>query len=310
MTAMDTNGTSADSSAATAIGGTIAATAATAATRATAPTAPGRTHDDLRTVLRVGRVRAHVELVQLSRNRGLLVFTFLMPVVMLTVLGSIFRGTIDHTTVKYQSIYATGMLGMCVINACLQNLAFQIATERHGKALKRLRATPMPRTSYFLGKIAMVLVATFAQCAVMLALGTTLLGLQLPTSPARWVTFVWVLGLGIIACSLLGFALSSIIQSETGGAIIWLPLMVLQFVSGVFFVFSTLPVGLQEAASFFPVKWLCQGMRSVFLPDQFQVMEPAGSWEHGRTALVLLAWCVVGLAACLKTFRWKGRHDG
>jgi ABC-2 type transport system permease protein len=300
MTAMDmdTAGTSAD------------APATAAAIGRQDSSAPGRPHDDLRAVLSIGLVRARVELIQLSRNRGLLVFTFLMPVVMLTVLGSIFRGTIDHTTVKYQTIYATGMLGMCVINACLQNLAFQIATERHGKALKRLRATPMPRASYFLGKIAMVLVATFAQCTVMLALGTTLLGLQLPTSPSRWLTFVWVLGLGVIACSLLGFALSSVIQSETGGAVIWLPLMVLQFISGVFFVFSTLPVGLQQAASFFPVKWLCQGMRSVFLPDQFQVLEPAGSWEHGRTALVLLAWCVVGLAACLKTFRWKGRHDG
>ena len=268
------------------------------------------TLDSLRTVLRIGRVRAGLEIRQLLRNKSALIFTFAMPVVMLTLLGSIYRGEIAGTGVQYQEIYATGMLGMCVINACLQNLAFQVAQERHSKALKRLRATPMPKASYFLGKIAMVLFGTFLQCVVMLAIGATLLGLSLPTSPGRWFTFVWVLGLGIVACSLLGFGLSALIRSESGAAAIWLPIMVLQFISGVFIVFSQLPEALQEVAALFPIKWLCQGMRSVFLPDRFQVLEPAHSWEHGRLALVLAGWCVVGLALCLKTFQWKGRHDG
>ena len=266
--------------------------------------------DDLRTVLRIGWVQTRVEIRQLFRNRASLIFTFALPIVMLTLLGSIYRGKIDGTTVQYQEIYATGMLGMCVINACLQNLAYQVAQERHSKALKRLRTTPMPKASYFLGKVGMVLVGTFSQAAAMLLVGTTLLGLELPTSPGRWFPFLWILALGIIACSLLGIGLSSLVRAEGAEAAIWLPIMVLQFISGVFILFSSLPKPLQEVASFFPIKWLCQGMRSVFLPDGFQVLEPAGSWEHGRTALVLGAWCVVGLALCLKTFQWKGRYDG
>lgn len=266
--------------------------------------------EDLRTVLRIGWIQARAEVRQLFRNRAGLIFTFALPIVMLTLLGSIYRGKIDGTSVKYQEIYATGMLGMCVINACLQNLAYQVAQERHSKALKRLRTTPMPKASYFLGKVGMVLVGTFAQAAAMLLVGTTLLGLELPTSPGRWFTFLWILGLGIISCSLLGIGLSSLVRAEGAEAAIWLPIMVLQFISGVFIVFSSLPKPLQEVASFFPIKWLCQGMRSVFLPDGFQVLEPAGSWEHGRTALVLGAWCVIGLALCLKTFQWKGRYDG
>jgi ABC-2 type transport system permease protein len=266
--------------------------------------------DDLRTVLRIGRVQARAEIRQLFRNRAALVFTFALPIVMLTLLGTIYRGQIPGTSVKYQEIYATGMLGMCVINACLQNLAYQVAQERHSKALKRLRTTPMPKASYFLGKVGMVLAGTFAQAAAMLLVGVTLLGLRLPSSPGRWFTFLWVLGLGIVACSLLGLGLSSLVRAEGAEAAIWLPIMVLQFISGVFILFSSLPKSLQEVASFFPIKWLCQGMRSVFLPDGFRALEPAGSWEHGRTALVLGAWCVIGLALCLRTFQWKGRYDG
>jgi ABC-2 type transport system permease protein len=197
-----------------------------------------------------------------------------------------------------------------VINGALQNLAYTVAAERHSKALKRLRTTPMPAASYFIGKVASVLAATVAQITVMLAVGVAVMGIRLPTSPGRWLTFTWVLVLGATACSLLGIGMSSLIRSENGSAIVWLPIMVLQFISGVFILFSQLPKSVQVIGSLFPVKWLCQGMRSVFLPESFKYAEPARSWEHGRLALVLVAWCVVGLVLCLKTFSWRGRDDG
>jgi ABC-2 type transport system permease protein len=62
-------------------------------------------------------------------------------------------------------------------------------------------------------------------------------------------------------------------------------------------------------ASIFPVKWMAQGFRSVFLPDAAVGSEAGGAWEHGRIALVLLAWCVVGSVLCLLTFRWTNTRD-
>jgi ABC-2 type transport system permease protein len=85
--------------------------------------------------------------------------------------------------------------------------------------------------------------------------------------------------------------------------------MVLQFISGVFIVFSTLPKPIQEIGAVFPVKWLCQGMRSVFLPDAFQRQELAGSWELGRTALVLALWSLAALVLALRYFRFRRRGD-
>ena len=272
--------------------------------------AAGRQRATLREVWRIGRVRMVVEVVQLTRNTGLLVYTFAVPVVMLLLFGMIFRGRIEGTDATYQQVYATGMIGMCVINGALQNLAYQVALERHTKALKRLRTTPMPAASYFLGKVASVLAGTIAQIAVMLLVGVTAMGLKLPASPGPWLTFAWVLVLGCTACGLLGIGLSGLIRFENGSAIVWLPIMVLQFVSGVFILFSQLPKTVQEIGAMFPIKWLCQGMRSVFLPDSFKYAEPAKSWEHERLALVLVAWCVVGLVLCLKTFSWRGRDDG
>ncbi|MGA4539993.1 ABC transporter permease [Uniformispora flossi] len=261
-------------------------------------------------VLRIGRARAALELRQFFRDRRQVFFTFSMPIVMFLLLASIFRDTYKDVGVTTQQIYVTGMLATGILSTCFQGLALQIGGERQNGTLKRLRATPMPPASYFLGKIALVVVSSLGQAAVLLGLGAAFFGLDLPTAPGRWVTFAWVYLLGATACTLLGIGASNLIRGENGGPIVLLPIMVLQFISGVFVVFAELPKGMQTVSALFPLKWMCQGMRSVFLPDAYATMEPAGTWEHGRIALVLTAWVIIGFVVCTKWFRWKGRDEG
>jgi ABC-2 type transport system permease protein len=80
--------------------------------------------------------------------------------------------------------------------------------------------------------------------------------------------------------------------------------IVLQFFSGVFFIFTTLPSWMQHFAALFPLKWLTQGMRSVFLPDSFATQEAAKSWEINKIAIILIAWLIAGVFISLKTFKW------
>jgi ABC-2 type transport system permease protein len=77
----------------------------------------------------------------------------------------------------------------------------------------------------------------------------------------------------------------------------------------VFFVYTSIPWWMRDFAALFPLKWMCQGLRSVFLPDSFAQREVAHSWELGRVALVLVAWCAAGLILCLLTFRWTDRRE-
>jgi len=118
--------------------------------------------------------------------------------------------------------------------------------------------------------------------------------------------------LGLTAWALLGLAFSSIPKSgKAVSAVVTVPYIVLQFISGVYFLYRDLPSWLQHVGALFPLKWMCQGLRSVFLPDWWPAtQEVTGSWETGRTALVLLAWTFGGLVLALRTFRWKGRRDG
>ena len=141
--------------------------------------------------------------------------------------------------------------------------------------------------------------------AILLAVGVLAYGVDLP-SGSDWITFAWVTVLGSASCTLLGIAVSSLAKNGRSASAMVTPIaLVLQFISGVFFLFSQVPVWMQTVASFFPLKWMAQGLRSVFLPDVLAAQEAAGSWELGRVALVLGLWCVAGLLLCVATFRWQ-----
>jgi ABC-2 type transport system permease protein len=81
--------------------------------------------------------------------------------------------------------------------------------------------------------------------------------------------------------------------------------IILQFFSGVFFVFTDLPGWMQQVAAIFPLKWMTQGMRSVFLPDSFAAREVAASWETERTFFIILAWLIAGLIISIRSFKWE-----
>jgi len=116
--------------------------------------------------------------------------------------------------------------------------------------------------------------------------------------------------LGTVAGSLLGIAFSSVPRSGKAAPATVTPIaLVLQFLSGVYFVFTGLSAPLQHVGALFPLKWIAQGYRSVFLPDSFAVQEPAKHWEHGRIALILALWAVGGLLLTLRTFRWRSSRD-
>ncbi len=257
-------------------------------------------------VVAAGRARAGVELRAAFRNKQALVFTMLFPVLMLVILGSIFSGEIGDTGVDFKQVFIAGIVAAGVMSVAFSGLAISIALERDRGLLRRLGATPMPRSAYFVGKVVRVAVTVVLETAVLLTLAVALFHLPLPSDAGRWVTLAWVLVLGTVCCALLAIAYSSLIpNAAAAAAIVTPPFIALQFISGVFFPFGQLPHWMQTVASFFPLSWMAKGFRSVFLPDSFARTEPTGLWEHGHIALVLGLWTVAMLVVTLLTFRWK-----
>jgi ABC-2 type transport system permease protein len=251
-----------------------------------------------------------LEIKQFLRTREAVVFTLLFPVLLLVIFAAIFTFEIAPG-LKFSQYFIAGMIAAGLLSVGFQSLAIQIPIERDRGVLKRLRGTPMPKAVYFAGKVIMVLAIGVVETALLLAVAVAFYDLDLPSTTQKWLTFGWVSLLGITACTLCGIAFSSVIRTARAAPAVVTPVaLVLQFMSGVFFVYTDLPEVMQRIAAVFPLKWMCQGMRSVFLPDSFAAQEAAGSWELGRVALVLTAWCIGGLIICLLTFRWTTKRDG
>ena len=262
------------------------------------------------TTLDIGLARGGVELKQFFRAKEQVVFTFAFPILILVLLGSIFTKEFPGTGATASQVFTASMVGAGIIATSFVNLAVSVALNRDDGTLLRLRGTPMPAVSYFLGKVVLVAVASLAEAALVVVIGKVLFDVSLPATFDKWVTFAWVFVLSVVSCSMLGIAVSAIARSaQSAAAVANVPYVALQFISGVYInPITQLPAGMVTVASFFPVKWVCQGFRAVFLPDSMQVYEMAGSWELGKVALVLGTWCVVGLALCLLTFRWSNRR--
>jgi ABC-2 type transport system permease protein len=257
----------------------------------------------------VGLSRVGIELKQFFRDREAAVFTFTLPLIMLFIFGSVFSEDITEG-VTFSQYFVTGMIASGVMYTAFQNLAIVIPLERDDGTLKRLQGTPMPKAAYFIGKVGLVVVSFVAQVSLLMLIGALFFGLELPSEAQDWATFAWVSVLGLVSCTLLGIAYSSVPKTGRGAAAIVTPVvLVLQFTSGVFFLYHELPGWMQQFSALFPLKWLCQGMRSVFLPDSFSSLEPRGEWELDRVAIVLVCWCIAAFALALWSFRWQRRGD-
>ena len=263
----------------------------------------------LPSTLTVGFSRGWVEMIQFVRDRTALIFTFAFPALLLLLFGTIF--TDEQNGVSASQIFTASMIAYGIVNTAFITMGSGIAVDREDGTLKRLRGTPVTASAYFIGKVVFVAVASLLEVAVLLGIGVLFFDLPLPTGAGRWFTFGWLFVLSVIAFTLLGIAASGLVRNaRTAGAILTVPVVALQFISGVFInPISQLPDWMVTLASIFPVKWTGQGFRSVFLPDSMVFQEAGGAWELGRVALVLGAWCVVGLVLCLATFRWTDRTD-
>jgi len=256
----------------------------------------------------IGLSRGRVELVQFARDRTAVVFTFAFPAMLLLLFGTIFGDSYDGAGVSASQVYSASMIAYGILTTGFVTMGAGLAMDREDGTLKRLRGTPITASAYLLGRVFQVLVLSIAEAAVLVLVGVFVFDMPVPDA-AHWLTFAWVFVLSVVACSLCGVAVSTLVRhARTAGAILNVPVVVLQFISGVFIhPITQLPTWLITVSAFFPVKWMSQGFRYVFLPDSMRTFEAAGQWELGRVALVLGAWCVIGLALCLVTFRWTDR---
>lgn len=264
------------------------------------------------TLLRAVAARTKSEILEFSRESTRLFFTLAFPVVLYAIFASAFGEDIplgqDEST-NVATIYLAGMIAVAIMSSAFQNTVIGVASAREESALRRLYTSPMPRITFLLGRLFLVVLNIVIQVAVLLGLGHLVFDAHLPTN---WGRFAWVIVLGTTACTTLGIAFANLVGSAqaafTGSIAVT---NVLAFLSGCYISLASMPDWMVHIGQVFPLAWLARGLRSSMIPDAYATaVETGGSWQVGTTALILGVWVLAALVVALTTFKWSPRDAG
>jgi ABC-2 type transport system permease protein len=254
--------------------------------------------------------RTQVELRLFFRDRRAFGFTIILPLMLLVVFGSMFNNTSLGNGVKFSQYFVAGMLASAILYSSFQQLAIAVPEERSNGTLKRIKGSPLPAAAYFLGKYVASVVVYFVQAVLLFVVGAAAYQVHGPRGLAGWWAFTWISLLGLAASTTLGLAFSSLARDGKAASAIASPLVLfLQFSSGVYLVYTKIPGWMAHVGALFPLKWLAQAMRGVFLPRAFAAAEPAHTFARPETALVVAMWALGGAVLCWRTFRWVPRDE-
>ena len=231
------------------------------------------------------------------RNPQSAFFTFLFPVVIIAIFGALFGGSRSSffdglTPLQY---YVPTIAAVSVLGACYSQLAIVLSIRRQNGILKRVRATPLPAWTYFLGLLAHCIVVSAVDVALITGVGR-LYGVPLPT---HWLAIAVTLVLGAASFCALGVAVASLIRNaEAAPAVVQLILFPLVFISGTY-----LPINsglLSRIAGALPVRPFNQALIGPF------GLHTGLDWKNLG---VLLAWGALGAVVAVRRFRWDPRSQ-
>jgi ABC-2 type transport system permease protein len=240
----------------------------------------------------------HAQQLLFWRNREAAFFSFLFPIILLVLLGSVY-GDEPIEGVDAATYLVVGLLGYGVAATAFAALAITLVVRREAGVLKRVRGTPLSPATYLSAVIASNVVVILLQVVAQLAIGRYVLDAELPQSPG---SFAVAIALGAAAFAALGVAITALVRTAEGSSAvvnaIYLPMA---FISGAFFSTQEMPRFLEAVSEVLPLTYLLDLIRTTFIAGE-------GLDSAGGELAAVLGWGAAGLALAVRTFRWEPRE--
>ncbi|GAA3755697.1 ABC transporter permease [Plantactinospora mayteni] len=259
--------------------------------------------------LRAGVRRGGIEIRQSLVNVQDLWNYFFPNLTFLVVMFFMRDATVPGTTFSLSARTLPSVLGGGLAFGALVTMMMALTIEREDGTLLRAKAIPNGMLGYLVGKVVQVSGMTLIGSVILVIPGVLLVdGVEL-RGPGAWLTLLWVLVLGLVACLPIGAILGSLFANPRNVGVIMLPIMGLVATSGIFYPITTFPVWLQWIGQAFPVYWLGLGTRSALLPPELAAVEIGESWRHLETFGMLAGWAVLGLVVAPIVLRRMARRE-
>ena len=191
-----------------------------------------------------------------------------------------------------------GMLAMSMMNLGLFATAQPLIALRTQGVLKRLGATPLPRSTLLAAYVALRLTIAVLQAALIVSIGVLLFDVAMLGS---WLAFAgWVL-LGTLTFISVGFFVAATARTEESGTaltnLISFPML---FLSGVFFPVTALPDFLRPVVRALPLTYVADALRQTML----SAPPINAQWVNLGLQVV---WLVAMTGLAIRFFKWEAR---
>jgi ABC-2 type transport system permease protein len=198
-------------------------------------------------------------------------------------------------TLNGASYYVPSILAMAIMQLGVF-AAVPLVQQREKLILKRLGATPLPRSTLVGSNVLLRLVIAAGQTVIILAVGIAVFHVEVTGS---WAAMAGLVALGALAFTALGYVIASFARTEEAAngitQVVQVPMM---FLSGVFFPIAFMPDWMQSVARLLPLTYLADALR--------QTMVGGSPFAPLSVCVaVLTGWLVVCLAISARWFRWQ-----
>jgi ABC-2 type transport system permease protein len=232
------------------------------------------------------------------RNREAAFFTFFLPVIFFLIFGAIY-GNDRIAGIRGARFLEAGMIGYGVASTAFAGLAITMVIRRETGVLKRVRATPLPPTTYLVAVLVSTFVTFLIQSLLIIGIGRTLFHVPFPDRP---LSLLLALVVGAACFAALGLGLTGFVRSAEGASavvnFIYLPMAI---ISGTFFSPQHYPGFLKAIANVLPLTYFTKLSRDVMVRDHHL-------WAEKSALAVVAAWGVAGLIVAVRRFRWQPRE--
>jgi ABC-2 type transport system permease protein len=236
---------------------------------------------------------AGMETRLLLRNGEQLLLALVIPLIVL-VGGALAHHVVHLGSGRPIDELTPGVLALAVLSTSFTSLAIATGFERRYGVLKRLGASPLPRTGLLAGKALSVLAIEAGQF-VLVGVVAAALGWHpaAGVAVATGTVALWVVGSAAHAS--LALLMAGSLRAEATLAAANLVYLVLLALGAVIVPLASYPAGMRTLVSLLPSGALAEGLRQTLTGAAFP-------WA---TLAVLVAWTAVAAALTARTFRWE-----
>jgi len=230
-----------------------------------------------------------VETIRMLRNKRVIIFSVLMPAVLLLIFGGLYKT--ESLNGVGAAAYLMVSMGLFGSMTAATSAGGSIAVERGIGWNRQLRLTPLPPPAYILTKVVLSVLLALPPLLITWVIGAATLDVRLSTK--TWLLITLGAWLGAIPFAALGLVIGYVAKPDSVQQISGLLFMLLAAFGGIWVPVEQMPSLMRRIAEWTPAYWTGQVARG---PLFHASLDPRAIW-------IMVGWTALFAVIALRRFR-------